>query len=104
MSDLPWNRFQPDPVPVEEQEELPYKPPAEPAPDPAQEYVPPPPKPIPETDPADVKDLARDLLAEAMGYAKGTISAVIKGQDVDITHPTVIAETSTGAPTGCLRT
>jgi len=109
MSELPWDRF------PEEEVELPYKPPDSSHPFPSPPVyspttpptdLPPQPLPIPVSPPpkhaappltdVDVKDLARDLLAEAMDYAKSTVGAVIKGQDVDITHPTVTAVTATG--------
>jgi hypothetical protein len=112
VSDLPWNRF------ADEAPELPYVPPPEPSPQPLPEplpipdghvpveelpaaeppYVPPePPRHAapPLTD-VDVKDLARDLLAEAMDYAKATISATVKGQGVDPLHPTIVATTAAG--------
>jgi len=101
MSELPWDRF-PD-----EEVELPYKPPDSSHPFPSPPVYSPQPLPIPVSTPppkhaappltdVDVKDLARDLLAEAMDYAKSTVGAVIKGQDVDIIHPTVTATTATG--------
>ena len=101
---LPWDRFEPDPP---DEPELPYVPPRT-----ASESLPPPPpdeafgpwptapsqeEPVPPAEASpDVKDLARDLLAEVMDYAKASASATFKGQDVDITHPTVTAVTAAG--------
>jgi hypothetical protein len=95
----------------DEPEELPYTPPpltpeeieAEEAiyvpvpPDPTEEYVPPPPKPIPvQPVEVDVKDLAQDLLKEAMDYAKASINEIAKGHTVDVLNPTITSEDITG--------
>ena len=44
----------------------------------------------------DVKDLAKDLGKEMLDYVKSTIEAAVHDQEVDHTHPTITATTSTG--------
>jgi hypothetical protein len=94
MSELPWDRFGPD-EPAEP--ELPYVPPSVPLPIPDPDQSPLiPSSPPPSGVGPDVQDLAHELLAEALGYAKSVISGSLRGQDIDITHPTVTATTVTG--------
>lgn len=89
-AEMPWDRFSPD-EPVEP--ELPYVPP--PVSLPIPDHTPTPPPPAGGLGP-DVQDLAHELLAEALGYAKSVVKASFGGQDVDITHPTVTAVTAAG--------
>jgi hypothetical protein len=99
MSDqLPWDRF---PTPPEE--ELPYEPPA-PVPSPRPEPAPVPPrKPIEDLG-VDLGTVAREALdkiwpqlrEQAVDYAKESLRGVLAGKTVDVLHPTITAETSTG--------
>jgi hypothetical protein len=45
---------------------------------------------------ADVKALAKDLLAEVVSYIKGSLTEIGKGHTVDVLHPTVTAEDVSG--------
>lgn len=86
-TELPWDRF----TPIEEPDNVLVPPPVQP-PDPPPTR--PPERPV--SPPAAVKDLAKDLLDEAFNYAKASITAIMAGNTVDLTHPTVTAETATG--------
>ena len=92
---LPWDRFKPDtpeppPPPVSPNLPAPVEPtpprPSVPAP------APPPAAPLN----ADIAALGKDILAEAMQYAKDSVSAIMSGKTVDVLHPTVTAEDHTG--------
>lgn len=93
-TELPWDRFEPD----QPEPPAPERPPTAPAPGPTPP-VRPPSGPVAggDTDTAiAVRDLAQDLLSEALSYAKDSVGAIWAGKDVDVLHPTVTAETSTG--------
>ena len=83
---LPWDRFTPTSEPV---------PPAAPVP------VPTPRPPVPAPQPpavldADIAALGKDILAEALAYARDSVKAITSGQTVDVLHPTVTAQDHTG--------
>lgn len=85
---LPWDEFTPDVVPAPV---VPVPPrPVEPAPQP------PVPAPAPSPLDVDIAALGRDILNEALQYAKDSVKGITSGQTVDILHPTITAETATG--------
>ena len=101
MSTLPWDELQPDeeipPVPV-----FPRPPVPGPRPpidwDESQRPLPDieiPKGPPSDVDP-DVKDLAKDLLAEVVSYIKGSLTEIGKGQTVDVLNPTITIEDVSG--------
>ena len=88
---LPWDRFvAPEPAPSSAEPELPYVPPASVLPPPGRTPV------ATESLNELIQVAARDLLTEAMGYAKASMREIAKGQTVDVLHPKVTATTATG--------
>jgi hypothetical protein len=99
MTQLPWDRFPTEPAPPTD--ELPYVPtpaplPTVPAPAPPT-VEPPPTQPIQAIDWGEVLDDAWPAIRDQMiDYARGSVKAIMAGETVDLTHPTVTATDMTG--------
>lgn len=108
MTDLPWDRFEPD-----EPDELPYKPPGVlPTPTPPPPLILDPeeldPAPLPPAPPSGVEEPRTpdwgDILDEAwpmirdqvVDYARAVVATTVKGNQVDFAHPQVTAVTKQG--------
>jgi hypothetical protein len=84
---LPWDELKPD-VPAPSQPVQPQTTPVAPVPEPPN---------LPATQDANfAKMLAEALIESARKYAGETVGAIRQGETVDVLHPTITAETSTG--------
>jgi hypothetical protein len=105
---LPWDRFTPDEAPISSTPPpAPSPPPRPAAPVPPLPPLPPAaPQPLPTPTPpgpdlggalsAALEQAWPAIKAQAVTYARETVAAAGRGQDVDHTHPTITATTSTG--------